>query len=280
MPEAGVIAFRRIEREPLHDLAHSQLREALLAGGFEPGASLTLRALAESFGISITPARDAVTRLVAQGVLQSGPRNSAIVPHLTASELRHITTVRCALEGRAAREAAGNPDPHARAALATRLATMRKLIKDRKLESYLDHHRKFHFGIYAMSDNPDPGRHDREFMAAVRTGAVLCDPAIRVVAEGLGSPHRGAERNSERRRRAGGSRNRRRHHRGSQLSRPVGRRDRPANPSGEQVKRCRPCHANAVTMFGVKRCWILLVQLGAPGRRRDPCFMAWPHRAL
>jgi DNA-binding GntR family transcriptional regulator len=154
MPEAGVIAFRRIEREPLHDLAHSQLREALLAGRFEPGASLTLRALAESFGISITPVRDAVTRLVAQGVLQSGPRNSAMVPHLTASELRHITTVRCALEGRAAREAAGNPDPRARAALAARLGTMRTLIKDRKLESYLDHHRKFHFEIYAMSNNP------------------------------------------------------------------------------------------------------------------------------
>src|ERR1700761_6196707 len=98
-------ALKRIEREPLWDLAHAQLRDALLAGRFEPGTVLTLRALAESFGISITPVRDAVTRVVAQGVLQSGPRNSAMVPHLTAGELRHITTVRCALEGRAAREA-------------------------------------------------------------------------------------------------------------------------------------------------------------------------------
>src|ERR1700756_111720 len=47
MPASSVVAFRRIEREPLHDLAHTQLREALLAGRFEPGASLTLRALAE-----------------------------------------------------------------------------------------------------------------------------------------------------------------------------------------------------------------------------------------
>jgi DNA-binding GntR family transcriptional regulator len=153
MPASSVVAFRRIEREPLHDLAHTQLREALLAGRFEPGASLTLRTLAESFGISITPVRDAVTRLVAQGVLQSGPRNSAIVPHLTASELRHITMVRCALEGRAAREAAGNPDQDAHARLESRLATMRALIKDRKLERYLDHHRQFHFEIYAMSNN-------------------------------------------------------------------------------------------------------------------------------
>jgi DNA-binding GntR family transcriptional regulator len=154
MPANGPIAFKRIEREPLWDLAHAQLRDALLAGRFPPGASLTLRFLAESFGVSITPVRDAVTRLVAQGVLQSGPRNSAIVPHLTAGELKHITIVRCALEGRAAREAAGNTDQDARASLAARLTTMRSLIKDRKLESYLDHHRKFHFDIYTMSGIP------------------------------------------------------------------------------------------------------------------------------
>jgi DNA-binding GntR family transcriptional regulator len=115
---------------------------------------LTLRFLAESFGVSITPVRDAVTRLVAQEVLQLGPRNSAIVPQLTAGELKHLTVVRCALEGRAAREAANNPDQKARARLEARLATMRSLIRDRKLESYLDHHRTFHFEIYAMSEIP------------------------------------------------------------------------------------------------------------------------------
>ena len=77
-------ALKRIEREPLWDLAHAQLRDALLAGRFAPGTVLTLRALAESFGTSITPVRDAVTRLVAQGVLQQGPRNSAIVPQSDA----------------------------------------------------------------------------------------------------------------------------------------------------------------------------------------------------
>ena len=62
-------ALRRIEREPLWDLAHAQLRESLLAGRFAPGAKLTLRYLAETFGTSITPVRDAITRLAALGVL-------------------------------------------------------------------------------------------------------------------------------------------------------------------------------------------------------------------
>jgi DNA-binding GntR family transcriptional regulator len=148
-------ALKRIEREPLWDLAHAQLRDALLAGRFAPGTVLTLRALAESFGTSITPVRDAVTRLVAQGVLQQGPRNSAIVPNLTRLELSDLTVVRCALEGRAAREAASHRhDDAALRRLSARLATMQSLIKARELESYLEHHRKFHFGIYAMSRIP------------------------------------------------------------------------------------------------------------------------------
>lgn len=147
-------ALKRIEREPLWDLAHTQLQDALLAGRFKPGTVLTLRSLAESFGTSITPVRDAVTRLVAQGVLQQGPRNSAIVPHLSRRELGELTVVRCALEGRAAREAALHRDEPSLRRLQERLTTMQSLISARKLETYLEHHRKFHFAIYAMSSVP------------------------------------------------------------------------------------------------------------------------------
>src|SRR5882757_4370549 len=154
MPNAEGATLKRIEREPLWDLAHTQLRDALLAGRYEPGAVLTLRSLAESFGTSITPVRDALTRLVAQGVLQQGPRNAAIVPRLTVAELKQLTIVRCALEGRAAREAARQRDPRSLRQLEARLAQMHALIAARKLESYLDHHRQFHFEIYAMSRVP------------------------------------------------------------------------------------------------------------------------------
>ena len=99
--------------------------------------------------------RDAVTRLVAQGVLQQGPRNSAIVPHLSRKRTR-------APDGGALRagrtRGAGSrlqrQTPAALRQLEERLATMQSLIQARKLESYLEHHRKFHFGIYAMSGIP------------------------------------------------------------------------------------------------------------------------------
>ncbi|MGU3496647.1 GntR family transcriptional regulator [Xanthobacteraceae bacterium A53D] len=144
----------RLEREPLWDRAHAQLRDALLAGRFEPGSALILRQLAETFGTSITPVRDALSRLVAQGVLEQGARNSALVPDVRANALRDLMLVRCELEGRAAREAAKKADPARVRALEDLLARMRELIASRRLETYLDVHRQFHFGVYEMAGVP------------------------------------------------------------------------------------------------------------------------------
>lgn len=153
--EAREVAhLKRIAREPLWDLAHAQLREGLLAGRFAPGSKLTLRFLAETFGTSITPVRDAITRLAALGVLQLGPRNCAIVPELSAQELRELACIRCELEGRAAREAARNCGRGAADHLAVQLTTMQGHIAGNRFTAYLAAHRKFHFGIYALAQMP------------------------------------------------------------------------------------------------------------------------------
>ncbi len=146
--------LKRIEREPLGDIARTQLRDALFAGRFEPGSVLTLRYLAEIFGTSITPVRDAVTRLIAEGVLEQGPRSAAVVPDVKADALRHLVIVRSELEGRAAREAVAHATPADIDRLGTRLQEMRALIASRNLDTYLDIHRQFHFGIYQMSRVP------------------------------------------------------------------------------------------------------------------------------
>lgn len=136
------------------DQAYSQLRDALFAGHYPPGSVMALRSLAEALGTSITPVRDAVSRLVAQGVLKPGPRNSALVPDVDASALNDLTMVRCRLEGLAAREAARRSDPVAIEKLDSSLEQMREMIRKRELDTYLSEHRNFHFQIYAMAGNP------------------------------------------------------------------------------------------------------------------------------
>ncbi|MCD6679137.1 MAG: GntR family transcriptional regulator [Burkholderiaceae bacterium] len=146
--------FQPLEREMLWDQVYVRLRGALLAGKYEPGARMVLRELADSLGTSITPVRDAVARLIAGGVLELGPRNTAIVPEVSSESFRHLTIVRIELEGRAAREAALRPDVASVARLEAQLAKMRSLIGHGDLDAYLDVHRQFHSGIYEMARMP------------------------------------------------------------------------------------------------------------------------------
>ncbi len=146
--------FDKLDNAPLWIRVHDQIKHALLAGRFEPGETLTLRALAEMFGTSVTPVRDAVNHLVAQGVLEAGARNAAVVPDVAALQLREIILIRTELEGRAVREAAARATPDMVDDLGRKLATMHRLIRDRDLMGYLDVHRDFHFTIYGNSGVP------------------------------------------------------------------------------------------------------------------------------
>lgn len=146
--------LRQIKPEPMWDQAYHQLRDALFAGHYQPGSVMALRTLADALGTSITPVRDAVSRLIAQGALKPGPRNSALVPDIDASALNDLTKVRCHLEGLAAREAALRSDPVGIERLESSLKHMREMIRKRELDTYLSEHRDFHFQVYAMAGNP------------------------------------------------------------------------------------------------------------------------------
>lgn len=146
--------FEKLDNSPLWNQVRGQIKHALLAGRFEPGQTLTLRSLSEMFGTSVTPVRDAVNHLVAQGVFDSDPRNAAVVPDVAADLLREIVFVRIELEGRAAREAAEHASEDVVRTLREQLDTMRTLITSRDLKTYLEVHRNFHFTIYRSAGVP------------------------------------------------------------------------------------------------------------------------------
>ena len=66
-----------IERErpsesapPAHERVYRSLRARIMHGQIAPGIALTLRGIAAEYGVSMTPAREAVRRLVAEGALK------------------------------------------------------------------------------------------------------------------------------------------------------------------------------------------------------------------
>ena len=52
-----------------HERVYRTLRMQVMHGEIMPGASLTLRGIGKQFDVSMTPAREAVRRLVAEGAL-------------------------------------------------------------------------------------------------------------------------------------------------------------------------------------------------------------------
>ena len=70
-----------------------------MTGALQPGQKLTLRALADQFGTSMMPVRDAVRRLTAEGGLHMSPNRTIRVNSPTPAQFAEIVKIRCALEG-------------------------------------------------------------------------------------------------------------------------------------------------------------------------------------
>ena len=88
------------------EYAYAALRAALRTGGWHPGQHLREDDVAAWLGVSRTPVREAVRRLVAEGLLVLGPWNGALVAELGADQIAGLYAVRESLEGTAASSAA------------------------------------------------------------------------------------------------------------------------------------------------------------------------------
>ena len=100
--------------------AYDELRRMLVTGRLEPGMQLVNRKLADEIGMSMTPVREAVTRLASEGLVEHVPGAGAFVRRITQQELAQLYDVREALEPVAAAQAAA----HATAAEITELRSI------------------------------------------------------------------------------------------------------------------------------------------------------------
>ena len=83
---------------PLRDVVFKTLRQAILKGELEPGERLMEIQLAERLGVSRTPIREAIRKLVLEGLVLMIPRRGAEVAEITEKSMRDVLEVRRALE--------------------------------------------------------------------------------------------------------------------------------------------------------------------------------------
>lgn len=94
------------ERRALVDKLAAELQARILDGELSPGTRLRQEALAEEFGVSRTPIREALRTLQASGLVELRPNRGALVHSLSPREIRDAYAVRSELEGLAAEIAA------------------------------------------------------------------------------------------------------------------------------------------------------------------------------
>jgi DNA-binding GntR family transcriptional regulator len=127
----------KIARESLTDRAYEEILKGMADGTFAPMQPMVIRNLADSFGISATPIREALQRLVAEHLLVQLSNRSIVVPQMTAERFNHLLPMRVALEG-----------------MATELATPLFTDEDfARIDVRLN--REFHFSIYERAGNPE-----------------------------------------------------------------------------------------------------------------------------
>jgi DNA-binding GntR family transcriptional regulator len=98
-----------IERhQTLREKILETIRDAILKGNMKPGERVSEPELAERFGISRTPIREAFRQLESEGYLQVIPRKGAVVASLSERDVEEFYAIKIILEGFAARMAAEN----------------------------------------------------------------------------------------------------------------------------------------------------------------------------
>lgn len=142
--------FPSIDRRTLDERVYEQLRDAIMGGAFRPGDVVTLRGLAEAFGTSLMPVRNAVNRLTVENGLIALPNRSISLPQLTVAEFEEMTDIRVALESLATRQAtlrisSGEID---------RIETLNEAMGTADPAEYFRLNREFHFAIYAAAELP------------------------------------------------------------------------------------------------------------------------------
>ena len=95
----------------MKEIAYDAIREAILSGRFPPGQRLVADELAQEFGTSRMPVREALQRLENAGLVSITPHRGAVVNELSEQEIVEVYHIRAVLEGLAARLAAPRLGP-------------------------------------------------------------------------------------------------------------------------------------------------------------------------
>ena len=133
---------------PTHEITYLRLRDMVLYGVLAPGQPVTIQGLIRDLDAGMTPVREAIRRLTAEGALVLHDNRRVSVPRMTPALLDQLVHVREAVEPKLAELAC----PHVTPELLERLIEIDRgiepAIRDADVQTYLRLNHAFHFALY------------------------------------------------------------------------------------------------------------------------------------
>lgn len=139
----------KIDQSKLRENVYFALHDAFTRGEFAPGDTVNLRGLADQLGTSMTPVREAVRRLVAEGALVDTPSRTLMVPPFDANRMEDLKRARLALEALVLDQAMERLDDK----LLDKLDAILRSETPERTTPDLQQNYDFHFTIYRQSQS-------------------------------------------------------------------------------------------------------------------------------
>jgi DNA-binding GntR family transcriptional regulator len=165
---------------PTHELVYRRIREMILFGEFAPGQAVTIHGLAETLGAGMTPVREALRRLTAEGALEFQGNRRICLPVLTPELLEEVAFARCQIEPKLAYLAAKRMNVRDTDQLHDIDERLNKAIDRGDVRGYLEQNCTFHETLYSHSNA-------RVLLAISSTLWLRVGPSLRVVCGRFGT---------------------------------------------------------------------------------------------
>ena len=145
---------KSVAKRPEHQAVYHQIRAMILFGVLLPGQAVTIQGLVDLIGGGMTPVREAIRRLSAEGALEIGGNRRVTVPIMTRKTLDEIGFARLAIEPRLAELAARRMSDKCLSDLVALDQEIDRAIASGNVERYLEYNYRFHFSLYEQADAP------------------------------------------------------------------------------------------------------------------------------
>ncbi|MEM8792175.1 MAG: GntR family transcriptional regulator [Pseudomonadota bacterium] len=139
---------------PTHERVYRALRDTILDGALAPGEALTLRGIADRLSVSMTPAREAVRRLVAERALEMTASGRILIPSPGPERLEELFTARRLLEPELARRAVRDNNKGLHSQMAAINTAMNRDMEGGDPVGYIRNNTSFHRVLYQAAEAP------------------------------------------------------------------------------------------------------------------------------